>query len=182
VETDDRPKALVRLFATVEERDGQERRRVISWPRSINEAEREILELLKDAGCEIKMPRVEEIRDLGARAKYAATLDFKKFYQQFELLVKDFWGIEVDGKYYHLRSMPTGAAGPPSIAQLLSTVLLRIAVKRTEADHAGAAAKLGWDSNIDNLRMVSNNLEILNVAWLHLLSSSEKWESRSETT
>jgi hypothetical protein len=159
------PARLVRLFAAVEERNGEERRRVISWPRSVNEAERARLALLKAEGCEARMPRVEEIRDRGAKAKYAATLDFKKFYQQFELLVKDFWGVQGGGESFYLRSMPTGAAGPPSIAQLLSTVLLREAINRTE----GAQDIVEWDCNIDNLRMVSNDLPMLNAAWLELL-------------
>jgi len=159
------PAVLVRIFAAIEERNDIERRRVISWPRSVNEAERVRLARLKAEGCEVRMPRVEEIRDRGAKAKYAATLDFKKFFQQFELLVKNFWGVKSGDDYYTLRSMPTGASGPPSLAQLLSTVLLREAVRRTE----GALNVVDWDCNIDNLRMVSDDLHMLKKAWLQLL-------------
>jgi hypothetical protein len=159
------PTVLVRLFASVEVRNELERRRVISWPRSVNEAERPRLAHLKEEGCEARMPRVEEIRDRGAKATYAATLDFKKFFQQFELLIKEFWGVQCGDELYTLRSMPTGASGPPSLAQLLSTVLLREAVRRTD----GALDIVDWDCNIDNLRMVSNDLLMLNAAWLELL-------------
>lgn len=161
--------ALVKFFSVVEEKPEGSRRRIIAWPRSINDGEKRLVEELLEKHAVVKFDSAAEVRDRGATATYAAHLDFKKFYQQFELLVKNYWAFEHAGQTYFLATVPTGAVLPPLFANALSRTLLALSVRQ-----AGVAHLVGYDCCIDNLRLTSDNLHALRAAWNQLLELCAK--------
>ena len=154
----------VKLFSAIETRNGVQRRRVISWPPSMNVAEQELIQGLLQQHARVPFYSAAQVRDRGVKLQYAASLDFKKFYQQFELLVKEFWAFKYKGRVYILATFPTGAVLPPFIAQALSRTILATAVRSTDV-----ASMVEHDSCIDNLRLNSDNLNALWAAWHELL-------------
>ena len=145
-----------------EERNGLPRRRIITWSKHNVECERQLLNCLKydhlfftAAAC----------RDAGLKATIAAQLDCEKFYQQFELLVKSPWAVSAYGMTYHLRTIPTGSALAPILAQVLLHALARLAI---------ADLEVTFDCCIDNLRFLGHDLEQVKAAWstLEQLASS----------
>ena len=154
----------VNLFSTVETRS-IERRRVISWPASFNVAEKKLTESLALEHSRVVFSKASEVRDRGVTNFYAASLDFTKFYQQFELTVKRFWAFVYRRRVYTLNSIPTGAVLPPLFAQALSRTLLALAVRS-----ANVEAHVRHDCCIDNLRLCSDNLHALWAAWHELIA------------
>ena len=159
--------AYVKLFGAVELREVL-RRRVIGWPRSLNEAERRKAEQLIERHCVVHFYKASQTRDLGSSKRYSASLDFKKFFQQFELIIKRYWAFKFGGRVYHLATIPTGAVLPPMIAQVLSRTLLAIAIRATRTHRVVES-----DCCIDNLRLCSDDLNALWITWLELLSLCE---------
>lgn len=156
--------AFVKIFAAIELRNDAKRRRVIGWPRSLNQAEKHKKDLLESRLGKVRFYSATEIRNNGVAYAYAASLDFKKFYQQFELLVKKFWAFIVEGEVFLLSTIPTGAVFPPLFAQALSRTMLALAVRT-----AGVQNLVQHDCCIDNLRLCSNNAAALWAAWHELL-------------
>lgn len=154
----------VRLFSVVEERNGTQRRRVIAWPENLNEDERLHKQRLSELHFRPRFYTAREIRDTGTCYKYAASLDFKKFFQQFELLTKNFWCFVYRGRVFRLSTIPTGAVFPPLLAQALSRTLLSLSVRK-----ANVTQYVKHDCCIDNLRLASDNLHALWAAWHELL-------------
>lgn len=157
--------ASVRFFTVLEFDKASHglRRRVIAWPEAMNTAERRVLDYLYSTLG--KVPHfftAAEIRDAGVKHRFAASLDFTKFFQQFCLnrSAAAWWAVNLLGQSYRLSTVPTGAVFPPIIAQLLSTVLLRV---------AAANEPVHYDCTIDNLRLMSDDLSSLWRAWKRLL-------------
>jgi hypothetical protein len=158
--------AIVKIFSTIEERNGSLRRRIISWPREMNTVEQEEMKDLNDRfNCHVQFHPAAEVRDRGVRFAYAASLDFKKFYQQFKLITKQFFAFVVDLLVYYLSSIPTGAVFPPLFTQSLSRSMLSLAVRKSDS-----TSLVEFDCGIDNLRLCSNNLHALNSSWHELLN------------
>ena len=157
-----------RLFGVVETRSEQDRRRIISWPEIMNQGEHQIIEQLKSKHAIVVFNKASDVRDRGARMKFAASLDFKKFFQQFELLVKRFWPFRFQRRVFFLSSVPTGAVFPPLFAQALSRTLLALAVRI-----ANSESTVEHDSCIDNLRLCSDDLPALWKSWRELISLCE---------
>lgn len=156
----------VKLFSAIEARPTGERRRIIAWPPSLNEAEQSISDaLLQVHHARVIFNSASDVRDRGVRYKYAASLDFTKFFQQFELLTKTAWAFKYRNRVYLLSTVPTGAVFPPLFAQALSRTLLALSVRATNV-----ADRVEHDSIIDNLRLCSDDLNALWVAWNELVS------------
>ncbi len=159
----------VKIFSVIESRNDELRRRVIAWPRSMNEAEHYIMnELAQKHSARIVFWSALQVRDRGVKFLYAASLDFKKFFQQFELLMKKCWAFIANSRVYLLSTIPTGAVFPPLFAQALSRSILSLAVRL-----AGVEDRVEHDCCIDNLRICSNDLDALTKAWSVLLSLCE---------
>lgn len=157
--------AYVNIFCAIEFRNELERRRVIAHPPSMNEAEQKLYKMLFNSfNARTEFDTASEVRDRGTKFKYAASLDFKKFFQQFELLVKNFWAFIFNKRVYLLTTIPTGACFPPLFAQALSRTMLSCAIRR-----CGAEGVVESDSCIDNLRMCSDDLGMLSQTWRELL-------------
>jgi hypothetical protein len=160
-------RALLRLLASVEEKPTGSRRRLLGWPRAMNEAERAVLRTLEVLHhAKVPFPTATSTRDIGMRADAAASLDFKKFFQQFKLLVWQFYVFCYKGDFYRLATIPTGAVGPPIFAQVLSRAILALAVRSTTDAHDTVHS----DCMIDNLRLVSNDMHLLRATWHQLLN------------
>ncbi len=155
------PVAFVRLFAVVELK--KQRRRLIGWPRAINSAERLFRAYLKTLHADVLFPQAQEVRDK-VRFRYAAQLDLKKFFQQFELHTKEFFAVNLGGKAFGLATIPTGGVAPPLIAQVLTRSVCALAIRL-----AGATDVVFYDCMIDNLRLVSDNFALLQAAWAEVL-------------
>jgi hypothetical protein len=159
----------VRLLQALEERATGSRRRVLGWPPAWNEAERRAIQRLKKLHGEVPFATAASTRELGARHSFAFSIDFKKFYQQFILLTWRYFAFRHAGKSYALASIPTGAAAPPIFAQVLARAIIALAIRRTGAQ-PGA---LEGDCMIDNLRITSNDLALLQCAFQHVMSICE---------
>lgn len=160
----------VKLFATVEARDGGLRRRVIAWPKATNSAEQQVLRCLRKIfHADVKFYSAASIRDLGLQYKFHASLDFKKFFQQFRLVAKSLWAVLIDLALFELDTIPTGAVFPPLFAQTLARALLAHAVRTT-----GTTEVVFYDCCIDNLRLVSDDMMALTRAWAALLSCAQE--------
>ena len=160
-----RASSFVRLFAVVEE--AKRRRRVISWPRALNHAEREWRESLRQAHADVPFPHAATVRDR-VRFRFAAQLDFKKFFQQFELITKEFFAVHAQGMTFGLATIPTGGVAPPLIAQVLSRALCLSATRA-----AGSQQAVFFDTMIDNIRLVSDDFVALSATWSALLDVCE---------
>jgi hypothetical protein len=161
---------FVKLFAAVEVRNDVTRRRIIGWPRGMNEAERKVIKELKNhRHARVMFASASEVRDRGVKFRHAASLDFKKFYQQFELLVKQFFAFVVGNIVHILATIPTGAASPPLFANALSRTLLAISVRA-----GGVQDRVEFDCCIDNLRFCSDDLNALWIAWHELIAICAK--------
>jgi hypothetical protein len=160
-------RALARLLASVEDKPTGPRRRLLGWPRAMNEAERAILRALEVFHhAKVPFPTAASSRDTGMRFDAAASLDFKKFFQQFKLLVWQFYAFLYKGTFYRLATIPTGAVGPPIFAQVLSRAILALAIRTTAEAHDQVAS----DCMIDNLRLVSDDMHALRAAWHCMLN------------
>lgn len=162
------PRAWIKVFSVIEDKKG--RRRVVGWPRALNEAERARIEawVLKH-GPTPEFATTRAGRELGIRHRFAAQLDFKRYFQQFELLCAEFFAAKCrDGNVYFLSTIPTGATSSPFIAQIASLAMLHLAVIDAKV------TDVSFDCMIDNLRMVSNDLPNLSRAWTCLLSRCEQ--------
>jgi len=158
--------AYVQLFSVVESKPEGDRRRVIAWPRSLNFGEQLFMRnLLETKNAKVIFSNAVDIRNLGATKKYAASLDFKKFFQQFELIIKRFWAFKFKDRVFFLSSIPTGAVFPPLFAQALSSTIAALSVRKT-----AVTATVFHDGCIDNLRLCSDSLDDLWVAWSELIS------------
>lgn len=156
--------AFVMLFSAIEARNELERRRMIGWPKAMNEGEHKLADQLIRQHRKVRFDVAAEVRDRGVNLAFAASLDFKKFYQQFELIVKRFWAFIVEGRVFLLSTIPTGAVLPALFAQALSRTMLKLAIRK-----AGATHLVQSDSCIDNLRLCSDDVHALNAAWFELL-------------
>jgi len=157
--------AYVKLFSVVETKPDGERRRVIAWPRSLNAAEQVVMKDLRDEqNARVKFDSASEVRDRGVKFTYSASLDFKKFFQQFALLVKRFFAFKFRGRVYFIATIPTGAVFPPTFANALSRAMLALSIRL-----ANVTSLVEYDCCIDNLRLCSNNIHALWAAWNELL-------------
>ena len=160
-------KSYVRLFAALEL--AKDRRRLIGWPRALNEAERLLRQTLKlTYHADVPFPKAAQTRDR-VRFAYAAQLDLKKYFQQYELIAKRFFAVHANGRDYGLATIPTGAVGPPLIAQVLTRAMCLWATRVT-----GTHASVHFDTMIDNVRFVSDSFPDLVRAWDALLDCCEK--------
>jgi hypothetical protein len=158
--------AYVKIFSVVESKPDGDRRRIIAWPRSMNHAEKEVIQRLEDEQhAKVKFSTATEVRDRGVNLRYAASLDFKKFFQQFSLHVKNFCAFKFRGRVFYLSTIPTGAVFPPIFAQALSRTMAALSVRRARVENF-----VQHDGCIDNLRLCSDNLDALRGAWIELLS------------
>lgn len=155
---------FVKLFAVEEEKPEGHRRRVISWPEETNEAERKIKDQLEARLGKVMFYNATQVRDTSATYKYAASLDLKKFFQQFELLSKQIFVVVHKGTVYELNTVPTGAVFPPLFAQLLTTTILKASI-----EVASPSQHVEFDACIDNLRIASDHEESINKVWSSLL-------------
>lgn len=158
--------AYVKLFTCIETRNEVQRRRVISWPRAINYAEHELMRTLEREHFKVVFYKASEVRDCGVKYDFAASLDFKKFYQQFQLICKKVWAVINNDHAYLLSTIPTGAVLPPLFAQALSRTLLAHAIAASNTQEY-----VVFDCCIDNLRLCSDNLHALWAAWNELLAA-----------
>ena len=157
--------AYVKLFSVVESKPEGERRRVIAWPRSLNAAERKVTQRLRELKhARVRFDSAKQVRDRGVRCAYSASLDFKKFFQQFALIVKHFWAFKYRNKVYFLATIPTGGVFPPTFANALSRTMLSLGIRV-----ANVESLVEQDCCIDNLRLCSDNLDALWAAWHELL-------------
>lgn len=173
--------ATVKLFTVVETRPlptdetkTYERRRIIAWPKHLNLIERKILDTILLDAAHVAFPSVKGIRDF-ARYRYAATLDMKKFFQNFKLLEGParyftFAVRTADGRVrrFTLDTIPTGAVGPPLIAQILVQASCLYAIRTSKADSLTRGVK--YDTMIDNIRLVSDDLDLLSRTWQALIT------------
>lgn len=157
--------AYVKLFAALENRNNKDRRRVISWPKSLNEAEKLIKRFLESMHFVVRFCPASEVRDRGVKFDHSASIDFKKFYQQFALLVKRYWAFKSNNMVYLLATIPTGAVLPPLFCQALSRTILSLAIRSSNTEKFVES-----DCCIDNLRLCSDNLHALWAAWHQLLA------------
>ena len=157
--------AYVKLFPVIEMKPEGHRRREIAWPRSCNVCEQKIVaDLLQFQHAKVRWYSAVEVRDRGVRLSFAASIDFKKFFQQFELITKQFFAFQFQGQVYFLSSIPTGAVFPPIFAQALSRAILAMSVRKAGVEHL-----VEFDCCIDNLRLCSDNLHALWAAWHEML-------------
>jgi hypothetical protein len=154
----------IKLFSTVEHRTTV-RRRMIGWPASLNIAEKAIVTQLEKQHVKVRFYSAREVRDNSVKFTYAASLDFKKFYQQFELLIKHFWIFTVNANVFMLSTIPTGAVFPPLFTQALSRTLLALAIRCANVED-----RVNFDCCIDNLRLLSDDLDALWAAWHELIA------------
>ena len=156
-------KAFCRQFTVVEAT--KNRRRIIGWPRATNVAERQLYRNLIDRLGRPPFARVNDVRN-AIDFQYAASLDFKHYFQQFELNsdAAAYFCFLFKGDTYAPTTVPTGAVGPPLFSHALSRCLLLAAIRT-----AKVTATVFFDVMIDNLRLFSNSLEDLQTAWLALL-------------
>jgi len=92
------------------------RRRLIIWPRAIND-------YFSEPGY-IELPSMVQIREGLMGCAFAATFDFSVFYNQFELPenLRTFYAFKTsDGKTYKLRVIATGQRHCPAMAQALAS-------------------------------------------------------------
>jgi len=108
------------------------------------------------------------IRNNSATFTHVATLDLKKYYQQFELVTKHMFAVVYDSEVYELDTIPTGAVFPPLFGHLLSTTMLKASIERTDTERT-----VKYDACIDNLRLMSNNARDLAKAWKELINITE---------
>ncbi len=162
--------AYAKIFSVVETKPEGDRRRIIAWPRSMNYAEKEVIRLLEnDHYSKVKFSTATEVRDRGVNLRYAASLDFKKFFQQFELGIKKFCAFKFQERVFFLSTIPTGAVFPPIFAQALSRTIVALSVRRARVENY-----VQHDGCIDNLRLCSDNLDALWEAWRELISLCEE--------
>ena len=139
-----------------EERNGLPRRRVITWSK--RNVDRERL-LLGSFDYEHLFFSAAQCRDAGLRPRFAAQLDCEKFYQQLSLLAKRHWAVAAYNETFLLRTIPTGSALAPIVAQALLHALARLATNGTAVT---------FDCCIDNLRLLGDSLDELKQAWTRL--------------
>lgn len=156
-------RSYIRIFSVLEK--GDTRRRVITWPRALNSAEKALLRRLRTQHFDTTFPRVSGIRD-GART-HSATLDFRKFFQQFCLAsaCRPFFAFHHHGVDYFLDTVPTGATGPPLAAHILARAMCLLAIRRSLT-----TALVIFCVCIDNIRMASHDLHALRAAWAELMT------------
>lgn len=156
--------AYVKLFLVIESKPSGDRRRIIGWPRSLNPCEKKVIAELAKQHAKVRWYSASDVRNRGVKFSYAASIDFKKFFQQFLLHSKNFFAFKFKGRVYFLSSIPTGAVYPPLFAQALSRAILQLAVRTACVEHL-----VEYDCCIDNLRLCSDNLHALWAAWFELL-------------
>ena len=161
----------VKISTTIEERNGQLRRRVLSWPKRWNEVERAIKAKMKEEHITVLHYKAREIRNNTLDATVSASLDFKKFFQQFPLATKQYWAYIAEGsdRVLLLATIPTGAVFPPLLAQSLTRTILRAAIVRSNTQ-----THTKFDCCIDNARLNSTNIHSLRAAWHELLDVCQK--------
>lgn len=146
------------VFSVVEEREPLDRRRMIGWTVSTNSCERARYEATLGTAA-IPFASAASSRT-AARFSYAAHADFKKFFQQFELLAPQAFCFVYKGKVYQLASVPTGAVGPPIFAEILTRAITAFAIRY---ECAGNVVMV--DTMIDNVRFYSDCFDTLQRVW-----------------
>lgn len=146
-----------RIFTVVEE--FKQRRRIIAWPRATNAEERRILSALKASHCIVPFPRVGTLRRR-VLFRYAAHLDLTKYFQQFDLIARKRYAFAHNGDVYVLATVPTGAVGPPLLAQVLLRAVVCLSIRECSA---GGLVVL--DTMIDNARICSDDFDALTATW-----------------
>lgn len=153
--------AAIKVFSVVETQKC--RRRIIGWPRSVNEAERLVLNTLKQDGYRVSFPDIGQLKRR-VLLKYACQLDLHKFFQQFPLITKEFFEFLYNSRVYQLDTIPTGGASPPVNAQVLTKSCVRAALKRSHTEEL-----VQFDAIIDNVRLSSDDFDALGSAWNALI-------------
>ena len=148
----------IKLFSVIEERSSGLRRRLIGWPLSTNDFERAIYE---EAVAPLSVPfaTAASARTAAVR-KYAAQADFKKYFQQFELVAKSAFCFVHRHQVFTLASVPTGAVGPPVFAEILTRAVTAFAIRKCNAGTVVHA-----DTMIDNVRFSSDDYDALVSVW-----------------
>lgn len=159
----------IKLFSVIEERPKPptERRRLIGWTKSSNPLERRIYE-------EVISPLAVPFASAASTRKaatfrFAAQADFKKYFQQFELIAWRSFCFIHDDVVYRLASIPTGAVSPPVIAEILTRAVAAWAIRST-----GSALVVFADTMIDNVRFYGDSLEALQVVWNEFIAICAK--------
>jgi hypothetical protein len=147
------------VFSVLEEEKA--RRRIISWPRAANAAQRRLLQLLKARHVTVPFA---DARTATTRVAFAffAIADFVKYFQQFAILesVRHLYAFILDDVMLQLTTVPTGAVGPPLFAEVLTRAVCAKAVRM-----ANAQDSVLFDTMIDNVRFVSNDEGKLKAVW-----------------
>ena len=146
-----------KIFTVVER--FKHRRRIIAWPRALNVAERRILSELKARHVTVPFGRVKTLRNRAVK-RYAAHLDLTKFFQQFELLTRKRFAFVHNGVVYELSTVPTGAVGPPLLAQILVRAVVTYSIRVCGTTHL-----IVFDVMIDNARICSDDADAISATW-----------------
>ena len=148
----------IKLFSVIEEKTTGLRRRMIGWPLSTNDLERAIYEE-SVAPLHVPFASAASARTAAVYA-FAAQADFKKYFQQFELLSKSAFCFVHGERVFTLASVPTGAVGPPVFAEILTRAVAAYAIRSCNAGNVVHA-----DTMIDNVRFFSDDLAALTNVW-----------------
>ena len=154
---DEELRPLLRIFSVVEKMNT--RRRIIAWPRSVNEAARE--EMANFTGEWPYFPTATDCV-MPVKRKYARTADLKKFYQQFELRNKQDYCFQAGTKIYALSTVPTGHVFPPYFAQTILSSLRRAILSRWQNVDVTM-----W---LDNIRVAADDEIVLDLVWQYMLA------------
>jgi len=149
----------VKIFTVVEAHKA--RRRLIAWPDSTNLAEKEVQRALEREHATTVFPRISNVVE-GATFRFAASSDFKQFFQQYKIEEKcqKFFGFAFGGREFFLSSIATGAVSPPLFAQVLTRAVANLAIRR-----AAAGGVVFSHCLIDNVRFVSNDAAAIITVW-----------------
>lgn len=146
------------IFTVAEKRDQDghpTRRRIISWPRAVNEVARETLRTEKPITP--KFPTLYE-QLAAVRYKWGKTIDLQKFFQQFAIedTCRKFYNFSFEKKTLELRTIPTGHVFPPFFAQCTLEAL------KAYLNHSYPDIDISiW---LDNIRFTGNDIETIQKA------------------
>lgn len=153
----------VKVFSVVELQ--KNRRRVITWPKQLNRVEREHLRTIRAEGGQVLFPTIEGIVK-NAKLRFSAQADFVKYFQQFPLeqSCRKYFTFGYRGSVYEILTVPTGAVSVPLWAQVITRCIALAAIRKSQGQFA-----VFFDCVIDNVRFVSDNLQLLGEVWSNFL-------------
>ena len=102
------------------------------------------------------MPTISSMREHFSHFRHGRTIDFKSYFHQFGLGIRNGLTFRSSGRWWELKTIPTGHSASPSIAQHYSACILEI-VKGILPTHI----KVKMDVYIDNVRWLCHSKEDL---------------------